>query len=77
MNVPAWTVAAPRAKDVIHAIQRAPRPRRLSRRLGSVPWSWFGAGLLLGATLVLLVGPTLREHVAYEGEEEEGPRGAA
>jgi hypothetical protein len=78
VNVPGWTLAAPRAKDVLHALQRAPHPR-LTRRLGSAPgWGWFGAGLLLGASLVWLLGPLRRaaQHAA-EHETDEGPRGAA
>ena len=78
MNVPGWTVAAPRAKDVLHAVRLTPRPR-LARRIAALPsWGWFGAGLVLGAGLALLLTTTTGVGSSHEpAREEEAPRGAA
>jgi hypothetical protein len=73
VNVPAWTLATPRAKDVLHAVRLAPRPR-LTRRLSSLPsWSWFGAGLVLGAGLALLLTTTTGVG-SYDGDEGSSDR---
>lgn len=78
MNVPRLAVAAPRAKDVLHAVRLAPRPR-LTRRISALPgWGWFGAGLVLGAGLALLLTTTTGVATRHEpGHDETAPRGAA